>query len=139
MTRSARSGRQGATLAGAALAGLLAAAGCTHTASDPKPAAFAPGTCRSVAAPILDIGQVIRPVLGHPKKAYAAAPALTRAQDRLRAAQRTDRASSTRLEPLVSAIGYYRMTVIGHTYTDAEGRAIDAAQRKLVTACTAGS
>lgn len=131
--------RRGASNAGTAAvlgAVLLSTAGCTHGATGPKPDAFTPGSCRTAAVAVLDVGRVIRPILGHPGKADAAAAALTSAQDRLRAAQRTQRKDAGRLTPLVAAIGYYRMTVIGHTYTEATGRAVESAQRAVVAACT---
>jgi hypothetical protein len=119
-------------------AALLAVAACSHqsTTADPPVDQFAPGLCRTVAPAVLDIGRAARDVLGGRASSGGAVASLTKSQEELRAAQQHARPQQRRsLQPLVTAIGVYRIRALSDTVSRPVTAAVASAQHRLVLHC----
>jgi hypothetical protein len=122
------------------LVAVLATAGSVvayRRAADPlpEPAAFRPGTCRSVAGAVLTLARLDRTLRDATALRAADHRRVDGAQEELRAAP-ADQAVP--LRDLVTALGYVRLRADTGTYSPAVWREADARRRAVQRACVRG-
>jgi hypothetical protein len=125
------------TTAAVGVAVACVAAGCGGAPHDPPVSSFRMGYCRTAAPTVLAVGRVARGALSHDTPRVSDVIALTTAQHRLEAAERATPAGRAPLTPLVTAIGLYRLHVVGHTVSREVTQQVVAAQHEVVTRCVA--
>ncbi len=122
---------------GVLLVGVLLTSGCSRTgSSDPPVDHFAAGTCRQAAAPTIAVGKLVADVTHHAKTAQQVEPAITTEQSRLRALLPGAGPTARPLQDLITAIGYFRITLDSHTYTTARLTDVRNARTAFVRYCT---
>ncbi|MFL6137305.1 MAG: hypothetical protein ACJ74O_05825 [Frankiaceae bacterium] len=123
---------------------LLALAACSHqpvtrAVADPPAERFSAGACRAAAPAILEIGRTARDVLRGRSSSAGAVEALTKGQQALRTAlQHAGPAQRRSVQPLVTAIGVYRIRALSDTVSQPVTAAVASAQHRLVLHCVPG-
>ncbi len=122
---------------GVLLVAVLLTGGCSRTgSSDPPVDHFAAGTCRQAAPPTIAVGKLVADVTQHAKTAQQVEPAITQEQARLRALLPSAGPTARPLQDLITAIGYFRITLDSHTYTTARLADVKNARAALIRYCT---
>ncbi|HEY0486699.1 MAG TPA: hypothetical protein VGD72_10665 [Mycobacteriales bacterium] len=103
----------------------------------PDPSAFRPGTCRTVAGPVLTLARLDRTLRDAPALPSADRGRITDAQRQLLGAP-ADPALAGPLRDLVTAVGYVRLRADTGSYSAAVWRDADARRRAVQRACVRG-
>ncbi|GAB1692546.1 hypothetical protein [Krasilnikovia sp. M28-CT-15] len=104
----------------------------------PPPGAFRPGTCRTIAEPVLSLARLAHRAEDRPTVPATDRAELAKAQNVLvsaRSGAAKDLADA--LDGLVVAIGYARLRVDSGTFEPSYLRDVDTARQKLQAACVA--
>lgn len=119
------------------LMGVLMTTGCTGSgAGDPPPSRFAAGTCRQAAAPTIAVGKLLDDVAHHHKTPKEIEPAISREQSRLRALLATAGPATQPVQDLITAIGFFRISLDSGTYGASRLTDVTSAREGLIRYCT---
>ena len=123
-------------LAPVLLVTVAACSGGGPSFSQPKPAAFSPGSCRELASPVLQLGKELHS-LGGSNPTAAQRTALKTAQSAVRRQQPTLPTSlAPPVQDMVTAVGVLRLRADTNSYDPALAGSALTAYQALVTVCT---